>query len=603
MKFRELIDLPVLVILLLLATGILFILVCKNISLIPSEAFYAGLQMTASLTALICSLIFLIRFFIFRQRLYLFLAITFLIFFSFEFTIILVFFGKISSPLEKENFLILLSAVSTWIFSLSFLMGASFKKFFLSYISSRKKLTFEAGLTPLISVFVGFLLAYISYFFSQFYFKTKVLNLSLHYLLSSLVFPFIIFIYYRIYYKEKTPFWWSILLFISLNFLSNFSLGFSNSFLDTPFIFFETFRAISYCTLILGASFESIILFEEERRLKESLEKANFQLKRLDELKSKFLSSVSHELRAPLGVISESINQLLEGIPGQVNPSQRRILEIAKKNTSHLTELINDILDIQRIEAKKMELKKDVFDLKDLLKEIYESYKERANSKGLELILEVPSYPLLVYADRVRVRQILDNLLSNSLKFTEKGFIKIYADKKEGKVYFSVRDTGCGIKKEDLAYIFDKFKQFGKSREGTGLGLAIVKELVSLHDGEIFVRSEEGLGTEFKVVLPALADKNIFNEFLKTLKEKSKHENSNLFVLKLYHTKESSFFREFIRNSLKENLRNMIIFDTEPLSVLLETKDVDRDDVKKILSKFLSKKYSLEEIHTKGGKV
>ncbi len=596
---RESTSLPALVILLLLAVGILFVVSYKDFPLISSESFHAAFQITASLISSICALIFLIRFFIFRQRLYLFLGLSFLIFFSLELTTALVFFRKLSLPsLEREKFLSVLFLASNWIFLVFFLVGATFKKFFLSYIISKRKMIFEAGITALISIGVGFLLVYIVFLLSQFYLKmTKIWNYwSLQHMFTSFFFIFVISLYYRIYYKEKTPFWWAMLIFISLNFLSNFSLGFSASFLDAPFVVAQTFKVISYCALILGVSFESIILFEKERKLKESLELANSQLKKLDKFKSKFLSSVSHELRAPLGVISESISQLLEGMGGQVNSFQRKTLEIAKRNTHHLTELINDILDIQRIEAGKMELKKEVFDLRDILKEVYEVYRPKAQIKGIELILDIP-YPLFLYADPRRIRQILDNFLSNSLKFTDKGFIKIFADKKADKVYFSVRDTGCGIRKEDLAYIFDKFRQFGKSTEGTGLGLAIVKELVSLHDGEIFVKSEEGLGTEFKVVLPGLADKRVFEEFLKELKEQSKLQNSNLFVLKLYQTTEARFFKDFIKNSLKDNLKKIVIFDETPLSVLLETKDVDKEEIKKLLTKaFFSKRYFLDDI-------
>ena len=229
--------------------------------------------------------------------------------------------------------------------------------------------------------------------------------------------------------------------------------------------------------------------------------------KRLDQLKDAFVNMVSHELRTPLAVTREGIELLLDGIPGPVTERQTRVLTVAKQNLERLTRLINDLLDIAKLEAGRMELQQIRVDLGELLRQVVGSFESRAKDRGLSLTLRLPhSSSLPAYVDPDKTTQIFTNLIGNALKFTERGGIELSVTEETADYCCTVADTGAGIAPEHLPAVFSKFRQFGSSNQtkepGTGLGLAITKELVELHRGTIRVDSRVGHGTRFTVTLP-----------------------------------------------------------------------------------------------------
>ena len=253
------------------------------------------------------------------------------------------------------------------------------------------------------------------------------------------------------------------------------------------------------------------------------LEQANRDLKELDRLKSSFLANMSHELRTPMNSIIGYTDLLLDGVDGEVNEEQRKSLQKVANNARHLLQLINDILDMSKIEAGKVELVLEKTDIKELVESVVSTFRPALEEKQLAVSLDfAPDLPN-VYVDRDKVSQILINLLSNAVKFTEHGGIAIHAYPSEigiepGQaplfVEVCVEDTGIGIKQSDMKKLFDKFSQIDVSTirqyEGTGLGLSIARGLVVLHKGVIWAESEFGKGTRLYFTLPV--DEKLFDK-------------------------------------------------------------------------------------------
>lgn len=242
------------------------------------------------------------------------------------------------------------------------------------------------------------------------------------------------------------------------------------------------------------------------RILYKELEKKNEELKKLDQLKSDFVSTVSHELRTPMTIVKESISQVLDGVLGQIKEDQKRVLSIALSHIDRLRRLVNDLLDISKLEAGKVVLNHEVVNLKDLISEIEGSFQYKTKHKGLELKSEFLGENFEAFIDRDKITQIYTNLIGNSIKFTTEGEILLIVKEEEGILECSVKDSGKGIAEEDLPLVFEKFRQFsreaGPGEKGTGLGLAISKALVELHHGKIWVESSLGKGTRVTFTLP-----------------------------------------------------------------------------------------------------
>jgi signal transduction histidine kinase/DNA-binding response OmpR family regulator len=239
------------------------------------------------------------------------------------------------------------------------------------------------------------------------------------------------------------------------------------------------------------------------------LQAANQELARANKLKSEFLANVSHELRTPLSAIIGFSQILLDGIDGPVNEEQQQDISQVNKSGQSLLALINQILDLSKIEAGKMELSLERVDLPALISSVLDSISPLAQAKGLRIDTRfAPGLPALE-ADAGRLKQIVINLLSNAVKFTERGHIEILAQPSGRMVRIAVKDTGIGISAESQKVIFEEFVQGDGSSTrrhgGTGLGLSIVRRLVEMHGGAITVLSEPGLGSTFTFTVPAWA--------------------------------------------------------------------------------------------------
>jgi PAS domain S-box-containing protein len=238
----------------------------------------------------------------------------------------------------------------------------------------------------------------------------------------------------------------------------------------------------------------------------EQLEARNLEVEQANRLKNEFLASMSHELRTPLHTIIGFSELLTEQLEGSLNAKQQRFVGHILQDARHLLELINEILDISKIESGRLELKRETFDFSHCVEEVLAGIRHQASSKNISLENK-NKFQHALCADRLRVKEILYNLLSNAVKFTpEGGNVWIESACDENFLYISICDTGIGIPKAEQSFIFDKFYQAGDSRktarEGTGLGLAITKHLVELHGGQISVMSDPGHGSRFKVSFP-----------------------------------------------------------------------------------------------------
>jgi PAS domain S-box-containing protein len=249
----------------------------------------------------------------------------------------------------------------------------------------------------------------------------------------------------------------------------------------------------------------------ERKHTEQLLIEAKNQAEQNDRMKSEFINMMSHELRTPLTVILGYL-PILQNKDFPIETADiHSIADEMQSSGDHLLQLINDLLDLSKIEAGKLALKKESLDLQPILAEAIDTFRNKANMKGLELICSCPD--LTIFADKFRVNQILFNLIGNSIKFTDKGYIKVSAsiilsnNKQNPLVEICIEDTGIGIKAQDIDFIFERFKQSGEinknSLAGTGLGLAITKQLVQMHNGTIEVTSELNKGTFFKFTLPS----------------------------------------------------------------------------------------------------
>ncbi|MCJ7812164.1 response regulator [bacterium] len=269
----------------------------------------------------------------------------------------------------------------------------------------------------------------------------------------------------------------------------------------------------------------------ERKRIEKILQLANERLKELDALKSDFLSTVSHELRTPLAIMREGVSLCLEEVVGKITEKQKQLLIHTKENIDRLSRLIMDLLDISKIEAKKIVLWRKATDIGEIVRKIQSNFKPQAMKKRIKMNIQLPEVQVRLFVDEDKVMQIFNNLVSNAVQYTEAGGdILIGVEEKEEVVSCFVSDTGIGIAKENISKLFSKFEQIGRVEgpgyKGTGLGLAIVKGLVEKHGGKIEVESDIGKGTTFfftlkKVPFPKILivddDQKIIDEVKDTL--------------------------------------------------------------------------------------
>jgi len=236
-----------------------------------------------------------------------------------------------------------------------------------------------------------------------------------------------------------------------------------------------------------------------------AIKEAERQMRRAIAIKEEFTAMVSHELRTPLGPIKEGVRIILDGLTGNINEEQRDLLRTVERSADRLNRLINNVLDFQKLQAGKVAFNLQENDILELVNEVHQAMSLITKSKGIDFTVEsdvgLPRFKF----DRDRIMQVLNNLVNNAIKFTEGG-IKVIVKKGDNVAHVIVKDSGPGISQEDMPKLFQSFHQLDLAKEkglgGTGLGLAISKEIISQHNGKIWVESEPGQGAAFQFVLP-----------------------------------------------------------------------------------------------------
>ena len=296
----------------------------------------------------------------------------------------------------------------------------------------------------------------------------------------------------------------------------------------------QTFKLIDEVLMIMSTRIEGILNYRKIRNLKDELEKNNIeletqqselktqsvelqeqnrelemqkdQLSEVNRLKTSFLSNMSHELRTPLNSIIALSGVLNRRLAGKIAEEEHSYMDVIERSGKNLLSLINDILDISRIESGRVDLEIDNFNIQDLIEEISLTILPLAHQKNIELKFEKIDEALIIESDEDKCRHIIQNIVGNAVKFTEKGHVTITADKQDTYLSIVVADTGIGIAREQLKLIFEEFRQADSSTSrrfgGTGLGLSISKRYSELLGGTIEVSSIPGEGTDFTILLP-----------------------------------------------------------------------------------------------------
>jgi len=323
-------------------------------------------------------------------------------------------------------------------------------------------------------------------------------------------------------------------------------------------------------------------LKEKHARTEKRLE----MLEGLNRMKSDFVSTVSHEIRTPLAIIKQLVAQLSDEVGGPINKRQRAIIEKTQDNIERLGKIIDELLDISRIESGRFKLQYSLIDLNDLVAHGQDYFKKAALKKGISINYALPKQPVNLFVDADKINQAVSNLIDNAIKFTEQGGeIKAELKVLETKVRIGVIDTGIGISKSHLPLLFKRFGQAseisGGEKRGIGLGLSLTKEWIESHGGEIWVESKPGIGSKFYFTLPRyyipdVLDNKIIRRINHLLKKKVPLCVVNLKIVNYKEAKKDikvgsrRFFKdlEYIINGIikkegeKRHKANIVIVDT-----------------------------------------
>lgn len=272
-------------------------------------------------------------------------------------------------------------------------------------------------------------------------------------------------------------------------------------------VFCVTIVILAVISFVVWNSFKRYL--EENKKANEKIIESRDLLVILSKAKSEFMASMSHELRTPLNAIIGFSDIMSLGMGGKLNETQQGYVEDIHSAGEHLLIIIDDILDISKVESGKMELLIENFSVNELMEEILTLIKNKAIKHNIDIISDIDPQLGYIEGDKLRIKQVILNLISNAVKFSkEGGKITVTAKKIDGMAKFSVSDTGIGIKEKDLEKLFEKFQQLdtGITRKygGTGLGLVISKNFVELHGGKISVESIYGEGSTFTFTIPCI---------------------------------------------------------------------------------------------------
>jgi len=257
---------------------------------------------------------------------------------------------------------------------------------------------------------------------------------------------------------------------------------------------------------------------EQNERCQKTTEEQIIQLKKLDKIKSNFLSVTSHELRTPMSVIKGYIQMMLKGNLGTISNEQKHALDIILRNSNQLDTLIQDILDISRLESGTMKFIPERTNVKNMLQQTIETMQSIADTKNIKININVEENTPDLIIDQERVKQVIVNLLNNAIKFSyERSIITIFVRKTADYVLFEIQDFGRGIPKDKQDKIFEIFYQTDSERDrkfgGVGLGLAISRGIILAHGGNIWVESEPGTGSTFRLTLPITPVQDLEGKF------------------------------------------------------------------------------------------
>ena len=338
--------------------------------------------------------------------------------------------------------------------------------------------------------------------------------------------------------------------------------GFEEIYREKPF---STEDATVFQTLV-----RQVTIPLQSASFTQELKATNRKLQKLERLKSEFISIVSHELRTPLTAIKNAMDIILSGKAGEMTENIEKFVSMGKRNAIRLSGIINDLLDISKIEAGKMDFKFELMHVEPVIEYVKNNLSEVAKEKGLDIKFTPSNDNVEVYADSNRLEQVLTNLVSNAIKFTQEGDIEITTrvinarelqydhcfeeDIKKLKgnyLQVCVEDHGIGIERKDLNHVFDKFAQIENSLSrkvgGSGLGLPIARQLMEAHNGAIWCDSEINKGSRFYLVIPIANDKSNFTMIRKQLAQQARSNGSTIAVIKIKSTNDT------IEKLLKEN--------------------------------------------------
>ena len=316
--------------------------------------------------------------------------------------------------------------------------------------------------------------------------------------------------------------------------------------------------------------------FDERKRMEEELTYAKIKAEESDKLKSNFLSMMSHEVRTPINLILGSVDVLKSRIPAEIYRENEAIFDMILRNSKRLLTLINDIIDISRIESNELKFDFTIRNAESLILDIINEHQDEAAKKSLQIIKNFTATNPYIRLDEIRFYQIINNLLSNAIKFTYHGGITVSTKNVENALHISIKDTGIGIPKDKLAEIFKIFRQaeegYAREFEGAGLGLTITEKLVKMMGGEIKVESEVGVGSVFTVVFPTVGIVEIDERLLSQLKDIDDNSFKPLIVL-IDNNKDEAFYLESLMTRLGVDF--VVIQDGRKLFGIIKHKNVD----------------------------
>jgi PAS domain S-box-containing protein/diguanylate cyclase (GGDEF)-like protein len=285
------------------------------------------------------------------------------------------------------------------------------------------------------------------------------------------------------------------------------------------------------------------------------------ELKQLDIMRNEFVASVSHELRTPLTIVRESLSLMESGIVGELNSDQLEIVTPSLGEIDRLTRIINNLLDITKMDGEKIELELEKVDIIDLSRSVLNSFQVKASSKSLSLEFNTKLKELTLYCDRDRIIQVFINLIGNAVKFTQSGFVRVIITEENNDIMCTIADSGDGISDEDLGTVFDRFHQVSKinraGESGSGLGLTISKGIVKLHGGKIWVKSKIRVGSEFYFTLPKITTEQFVEQNIDKIIDESRSSHTKTTLLLLRIDNYDKLSKKFSHGSI-DQLRDRI---------------------------------------------